>query len=118
MSLHHVSLTVRADTSQVDIAAFLDKASKKAHTATSGLRARHAVENIGGSNVELVVLYVRTDRNPKTVGDRVLLWLDNIHAYFTAKAEYRLAAQTLLDRPRDAHRKWDRPVHRHQPSPE
>ena len=98
MSLHHVSLTVRSGTSQLDIAAFLDEAGREVHNAASGLRARHAVEHIDDRDEAAVVLYVRTDRNPKTIGDRVLLWLDDIHAYFTAKAEYRLAARTLLER--------------------
>jgi hypothetical protein len=98
MTLKHVSLTMRADTTAADIQDFLDRASKYAPSVTSGLRARRDVEKTGGSEAEVVVLYVRTDRKAEALGDKILLLLDDVCAYFTARAEHSLAAQTLLER--------------------
>jgi hypothetical protein len=96
-----LSLTVSKHTTSAEIACFLQQAGKKVCRPDAGLRARYGT-GADGKRDGTVVLYVRNNSRPETLGDRVALFVEDVTAFFKAKEEYRLAAVTLLKQARFA----------------
>lgn len=99
MAQSNISFIVRKDTTSAEIAGFLQQAGKTMSRPDAGLRARQGV-GANGKHDGTVVLYVRNVAVTGRLGDRVAAFVDDVKAFFDAKAEYRLAAVTLLERAR------------------